>query len=133
MAGWLSSKSSPKSSRRDDPHGRRDGRERGGRDHGGRDQANGHHRGIGGSAAVARARQQLLELTNRECESVSSVSRRRDGGWTVALEVVELERIPRTTDILASYVVELDEHGELLRYERVNRYYRNATSGGGEE
>lgn len=41
------------------------------------------------------------------------------------METVELERIPRTTDIMASYLVELDERGDLMSYERVQRYYRN--------
>ena len=45
------------------------------------------------------------------------------------LEVVELERVPPTTDILATYRVDLDEYGELMGYERVNRYYRNQAGG----
>jgi hypothetical protein len=82
-----------------------------------------------GSQAVRHARQHLLDLTGKPCESVSSLVRRRDG-WNVTLEVVELERIPQTTDIMASYLVELDEDGELLRYERTARYYRNQAGGG---
>jgi hypothetical protein len=83
---------------------------------------------LSGGAAVEYAKAQLFDLTGQPCESVSSLSRTRDG-WRVALEVVELERIPRTTDILASYVVELDDDGELMGYERVHRYYRNEVSG----
>jgi len=63
-------------------------------------------------------------LTGHDCETVSALQRTREG-WNVQLETVELERIPRTTDILASYLIELDEHGDLMRYERVARYYRN--------
>ena len=85
-----------------------------------------------GSSAVAQAKKHLLDLTGQACETVSSINRRPDGGWNVQLEVVELERIPRTTDILASYAIQLDDQGELLGYERVNRYYRNAASGGEE-
>lgn len=81
---------------------------------------------------MAAAKAILVELTGHPCESVSSLNRRQDGGWNVTLEIVELERIPQTTDILASYVVELDDRGELLSYQRVNRYYRNAASGGDE-
>jgi len=47
----------------------------------------------------------------------------------VVVEVLELARIPRTTDILASYAVDLDQQGELLAYERVHRYYRNDVDG----
>jgi hypothetical protein len=80
-----------------------------------------------GPAAARRAREHLEELTGRPVESVSGLSRTREG-WDVVLEIVELERVPPTTDVLASYVVGLDEDGELIGYERVNRYYRNQAS-----
>jgi len=73
---------------------------------------------------VQRATEQLHELQGREPESVSAVERRPDG-WCVTLEVVEVERIPSSTDVLASFAVELDDDGELLRYERVCRYHRS--------
>ncbi|MST33242.1 hypothetical protein GHK86_10985 [Acidimicrobiaceae bacterium USS-CC1] len=38
---------------------------------------------------------------------------------------VELERVPATTSVLASYEAELDEEGTLLGYGRLRRYYRN--------
>jgi hypothetical protein len=85
-------------------------------------------RGLGGPAAVARAMQHLVQLTRRQPEGVSALQRTRDG-WRVVLEIVELERIPRTTDILASYAVALDNSGELVGYERINRYYRSDVSG----
>jgi len=46
------------------------------------------------------------------------------------VEIVELERVPRTTDILATYAVEIDGEGKLIAYDRVNRYYRNQPGGG---
>jgi len=85
-------------------------------------------RRVGGAAVVARAKEQLVELTGQACESVSALSRTRQG-WRVVLEVLELERIPRTTDILASYAVDLDENGDLLGYARTHRYYRNDVDG----
>ena len=91
-----------------------------------RPQGNG--RRLGGPRAAALARQQLEELIERPCEAVSGLQRKPDG-WTVVLEVVELERVPPTTDILATYRVDLDEDGELMGYERVNRYYRNQAGG----
>ena len=36
----------------------------------------------------------------------------------------ELPRIPNTTDVMASYVVQLDEGGGLLGYKRERRYLR---------
>jgi hypothetical protein len=46
-------------------------------------------------------------------------------GYRITLEVVELRRIPETTDVLASYAVEVDRDGDLLSYERVRRYQRS--------
>ena len=87
-----------------------------------------HGRGsLNAATAARRAKSQLLELTGKSPETVSSVHHSRSG-WAVRLEVVELERIPQSTDILASYHVELDERGDLVGYERVSRYYRNQAS-----
>jgi hypothetical protein len=86
-------------------------------------------RRISGSAAVQHAIGHLTQFTGQPIEGVSSLNRTRDGGWRVVLEALELERIPRTTDILASYAVELDDHGELMGYERIHRYYRNDVDG----
>jgi hypothetical protein len=85
-------------------------------------------RRLSGTAAVEQAKVHLLELTGQQPESVSALSRSRDG-WRITLEVVELERIPRTTDILGTYVVELDDEGELMSYVRTQRYYRNEVGG----
>jgi hypothetical protein len=84
---------------------------------------------ISGSEAIRHARVHLSELLGRDPETVSGLSRTADG-WRVAVEVVELERIPQSTDILATYEVEIDGEGELIAYDRVNRYYRNQPGGG---
>ena len=68
---------------------------------------------LSGIRAAALAQEQLEQLIQRPCEAVSGLSRQPDG-WAVMLEVVELERVPPTTDILATYRVELDERGELM-------------------
>jgi len=74
--------------------------------------------------AVERAREQLRQLSGVEPESISSFERIGDG-WRVTFEVLELRRIPETTDVLASYVVELDENRNLVSYGRVRRYQRS--------
>ena len=74
--------------------------------------------------AVQAAREQLRQLSGTEAETVSSFAHTRDG-WRVTLEVVEVRRIPETTDVLASYAVELDDDGNLVAYERVRRYQRS--------
>jgi hypothetical protein len=85
-------------------------------------------RSMSGAAAVRDARAHLSELTGKEPEAVSSLTRTRDG-WRVVLEIVELERIPQSTDILASYAVDLDGDGDLVAYQRVGRYYRSDVGG----
>jgi hypothetical protein len=70
------------------------------------------------------AREILQQLRGVEPESVSSL-RRTESGWRVGLEVVELRRIPESTDVLASYEVELDADGGLIRFERGRRYHRS--------
>ena len=77
-----------------------------------------------GTRVVARAREQLGDLIGRPIEGALGL-RRTDEGWEVVVEVVELHRVPDTTDVLASYAVHLDADGELTEYHRVRRYYRN--------
>ena len=73
---------------------------------------------------IDSARQQLEELLERPVESVSSLERTHDG-WVAALEVVELKRVPETTDVMASYEMELDGDLNLRRYQQVRRYNRS--------
>ncbi|WP_307523308.1 gas vesicle protein GvpO [Streptomyces umbrinus] len=74
-------------------------------------------------SVMRSARAQLAELLGRTPESVTAIG--RDGtGWQVDIEVVELERIPDSTSILAVYQVRLDANGLLLGYARSRRYTR---------
>jgi gas vesicle protein GvpO len=69
------------------------------------------------------ARETIQDLTGYPPESVSGMQ--WDGEtWLVTVDVCELERIPNTTDLLASYVVQLDDSGGLLGYKRTRRYQR---------
>ena len=79
---------------------------------------------------AARARELLRSLRGVEAESVSGVMRTRNG-WKVTLEVLELRRIPESTDVLASYEVELDGDGDFLGFERGRRYHRSQAEVGG--
>jgi hypothetical protein len=81
--------------------------------------------------AAERAREQLEALLGRPIESVSSLERTHDG-WVLNFEVLELSRVPDTTDVLASYEMELDDDLNLRRYQQVRRYHR-AEAGRGEE
>jgi hypothetical protein len=81
------------------------------------------------STAAQRARQQLEELLGKEVESVSSLERTHDG-WVIALEVVELQRIPESTDVLGSYELELDDDLNFRRYQQARRYTRSQADRG---
>lgn len=86
--------------------------------------------GLSGREAIERVRRDLPQLLGRPIEAVLGVQREDDNGWVVTVQVVELSRIPMTTDVLASYEVTIDEEGELLGYRRDRRYYRNQTDQG---
>lgn len=75
------------------------------------------------SQVAAQAAAELLELTGKGVEGVTGLER-TDDGWTVHVEVVEVRRIPDTTDVLALYEIETDKQGSLLGYRRLRRYAR---------
>ena len=75
------------------------------------------------------ARSYAHQLTGRRVDTFSGLAK-DDRGWRVEVEIVEVPRIPSTTDVLASYEIVLDDDGELIEYRRARRYYRNATDDG---
>lgn len=75
---------------------------------------------IASSAAI-----QLAELTSKQVEAVTGLERTEDG-WKVEVEVLELRRIPNTTDVLALYEVIVDADGDLEGYQRRHRFVRGA-------
>lgn len=74
-----------------------------------------------------RAKQQLTMLTGLKADTVSSLNH-DDQGWHITADLIELKRIPESNDVLGTYVVLLDDLGNLIRYERTRRYVRNQTS-----
>jgi Gas vesicle synthesis protein GvpO len=75
------------------------------------------------SKVASEAKSELVALTGKDAEGVTGLERTEDG-WLVRVEVVELRRIPDTTDVLALYEVQTDAHGILESYQRVRRYVR---------
>lgn len=73
---------------------------------------------------AAAARRQLGALTGRDSESVVGLQQTEDG-WRLLLEVVEVARVPASTDLIGVYDLTLDKDGQLLEYERVSRYVRS--------
>ena len=86
-------------------------------------ETNDRPRRVPAAQAMRGAAQQLGELLGTAPESVSALQPTQDG-WLADVEVVELERVPDTMTIMASYRVTLDSQGMLLGYERLRRYAR---------
>ena len=71
------------------------------------------------------AKRTVQDLTGYTPESVSGFQ--WDGeAWLVTVDVCELQRVPNTTDVMATYVVQLDDQGGLLGYKRERRFQRGA-------
>jgi len=63
------------------------------------------------------------ELTGYEPEAITGLE--WDGEvWQVTVDVLELSRVPSTTDMIGQYVVQLDEGGTLRGYKRMARFQR---------
>ena len=69
------------------------------------------------------AKATVKDMTEFDPETVSALQ--WDGeSWLISVEVCELTRVPNTTDVMATYVVQLDDGGGLLGYKRERRYTR---------
>lgn len=75
---------------------------------------------------IGEALAQFRQLTDQKPERVSGV-RAAEQGWSVLADVLELERIPSTTSVMATYRIDIDRDGNLLGYERLRRFTRGAT------
>lgn len=71
----------------------------------------------------------VAELTGYQPEAVTALEwDGDDDAWRITVDVLELSRIPNTTDVLGTYAVELDEQGTLRGYKRIRRYTRGQPS-----
>ena len=88
-----------------------------------RSNNNGHAK-LSAPQAVQAVRESLPALLGKEIESVLGVERDEEG-WVVTVQVLELHRIPPTTDVLGAYIATIDEGGDLTGYRRRRRYTRS--------
>src|SRR5581483_1936179 len=93
----------------------------------GQKRRNGSNRKLSGREVIQQVRRELPQLLGRPIESILGLEQDDGDGWNVIVQVVELSRIPHSTDVLGSYAVTLDREGELTGYSRRRRYYRNQT------
>lgn len=77
----------------------------------------------GGCAVAQSVRETLADLTGMERGRVSGLCREEDG-WHVTVDMVELKRIPASTDVLGAYEALADDRGNLITYKRIRRYCR---------
>jgi Gas vesicle synthesis protein GvpO len=78
-----------------------------------------------------QARRQVYEMTGLESATVTGLDRAADDRWLVLVEVVELERIPNTMDVMGTFEVTLSEEGELVGLRRRGRHRRSETDPSG--
>lgn len=77
---------------------------------------------------VADVKRHLKTFTDYPVDSVSGFGK-ADDGWRLTVTVVELNRIPPATDVLADYEVSLDAAGDIVNYRRGRRYFRDQVGG----
>jgi len=82
------------------------------------------------TASIIQVRNQVIELSTdvigRGLDGIIEVSRNEDN-WRAVVEIIERRSVPDTQDILGQYEIELDEHGEVIGYRRLEKYRRSDT------
>lgn len=64
-----------------------------------------------------KASQQLAEVTG--FTPVAVVGSYKDPeGWHVTVDVMEMARLPEATDLIGTYIVGLDENGDMVKFEK---------------
>ena len=64
-----------------------------------------------------RAKRQLAEVTG--FKPVAAIGSYRDAkGWHVSVDMLEMARLPDSTDLLGTYAVDLDEEGSMVKFEK---------------
>ncbi len=70
-----------------------------------------------------RAKEQLAEVTG--FNPVAAVGGFKDEeGWHISVDVLEMARLPESTDIIGTYVVSLDPEGNMVKFEKMRARLR---------
>lgn len=88
--------------------------------------ANSDNNGRLSAVELARAAMTAVEeLTGYSSEAATALEWDDDSDtWHVTVEVLELARVPNTTDVIGAYEVRLDPEGALHGYKRLRRFAR---------
>ena len=64
-----------------------------------------------------QAKEQLAQVTG--FKSVAIVGSYKDEeGWHITVDMLEMARIPESTDVIGTYVAVLDENGDLVKFDK---------------
>ena len=79
---------------------------------------------VSAAQIAERAKVELSRITGLDADHVSGVAPGADG-WHVTVDLIELRRIPASTDVLAAYEAVFGPTGILTSYRRTRRYFRD--------
>ncbi len=71
-----------------------------------------------------RAKAQLTTVTGLKPVLISAAFK-DDRGWHVSMDMLEMKRIPDSTDVLGFYEVLLDDEGTMLKFQRKRSHLRS--------
>jgi len=69
------------------------------------------------SQILESAKSQLSAVTGLKSETVTTASK-KENGWLVGVELLEMSRIPPATDVIGCYEVQVNDEGEVTGFER---------------
>lgn len=73
--------------------------------------------------AITTAQSFISSLLDKPVDGVTGVKPVEDGA-VVTIDLVDLERIPHSTDVLVSYELHINRKSEVDSYQRTNRFTR---------
>jgi hypothetical protein len=79
---------------------------------------------LGMAGAIQRARDELAQLTDQKVDAVTRAARTPEGGWTIAMDLIESIARMGDNDLLTTYELEIDAAGALTGMSRLARYRR---------
>jgi Gas vesicle synthesis protein GvpO len=79
---------------------------------------------VSAAQIAERAKAELSRITGLDADHVSGVLAGSDG-WHVTVDLIELRRIPASTDVLGAYEAVFAPTGILMSYRRTRRYFRD--------
>jgi len=70
-----------------------------------------------------RAKEQLAQVTGFTPVAVVG-SYKDEEGWHVSVDVLEMARLPESTDVVGTYVAVLDENGDMVKFDKMRSRLR---------